>query len=189
MSYPPVVSFATREAWATWLEQHQEEPQGLWMKLARDGAGTECVDSAEALDAAIAHGWVDGQCRPLDETHVLQRFTPRRPLSRWSKANRELATALIERGEMRPPGLRAVEAAKADGRWEAAYNGHRAARVPPDLQEALDLNPTAGEFFATLTSQNRYAILYRIEEARRPEIRARRIALYVRMLADGRTLY
>ena len=159
------------------------------MKIATNGSAEQTVDLADALETAIAYGWTHGRRRSFDETYDVQRFCPRPPRSRWTPPDREKALELIERGEMLPPGLREVEAARADGRWEASYNGHRLARVPPDLQAALDANPKASEFFATLTSQNRYSIVYRIEEARRPEIRARRIRLYVEMLADGRTFY
>src|SRR4051794_16961117 len=158
MSYPPVLSFASREAWTAWLDEHHAEPEGLWMKIAKKGSDVETVDHPAALETAIAFGWIDGQRRSLDDTYYLQRFTPRRPRSRWSKINREKASALIERGEMRPAGLREVEAAKGDGRWEGAYDSHRTATVPDDLQAALDANPRALELFGTLTSQNRYAI-------------------------------
>jgi uncharacterized protein YdeI (YjbR/CyaY-like superfamily) len=189
VSYPPVLSFRTRRAWVTWLEKHHGEPDGVWMKIAKKGTGVKTVDHPEALEAAICFGWIDGQRRAHDDTFFLQRFTPRRPRSRWSKINRDKATALIKSGDMRPAGLAEVEAAKADGRWKAAYDSHRTATVPPDLEKALDANRKAKQFFATLTSQNRYAILYRIDEAKRPETRARRISMYVEMLAEGKTLY
>jgi uncharacterized protein YdeI (YjbR/CyaY-like superfamily) len=159
------------------------------MEIAKKGTGVESVTHAEALEVAICFGWIDGQRKALDETYFLQRFTPRRPRSKWSKINRAKATELIERGEMRPAGLEEVERAKADGRWDAAYDSHSTATVPPDLQQALDANPKAKEFFATLNSQNRYAILYRVGDAKRPETRARRIAQFVEMLAKGETLH
>jgi uncharacterized protein YdeI (YjbR/CyaY-like superfamily) len=147
------------------------------------------VSYPEALDVALCHGWIDGQKRPLDERFWLQRFTPRKARSRWSKRNRARAEQLIASGEMAPAGLREVERARADGRWEAAYDSHATATVPPDLQAALDEHPAASEFFAGLDSANRYAILYRIQEARRPETRARRIATFVAMLAEGRRIH
>jgi uncharacterized protein YdeI (YjbR/CyaY-like superfamily) len=185
----PTLSFADRADWAAWLEDHHGEPDGVWMQIAKKGSGVETVTHPEALEVAIAFGWIDGQRKALDETYFLQRFTPRRPRSKWSKINRDKAIALIESGEMRPSGLEEVERAKADGRWDAAYDSHRTATVPPDLQEALDANPEAKAFFATLNSQNRYAILYRVQEPKRPETRARRIAHFVDMLARGETLH
>jgi len=139
--------------------------------------------------AALCHGWIDGQKDRLDERFWLQRFTPRTPRSRWSKRNRERAEALIGSGEMAPAGTREIERARADGRWEAAYDSHSTATVPDDLQAELDRNAAAREFFAALDSTNRYAILYRIQEARRPDTRARRIAKYVAMLSEGRKIH
>lgn len=185
----PTLSFADRAEWTAWLEDHHGEPDGVWMKIAKKGTGVETVTHPEALEVAIAFGWIDGQRKALDETLFLQRFTPRRARSKWSKINRDKALALIEGGEMRPSGLAEVERAQADGRWDAAYDSHRTATVPADLQEALDANPRAKEFFATLNSQNRYAILYRVGDAKRPETRARRIAQFVEMLAKGETLH
>jgi uncharacterized protein YdeI (YjbR/CyaY-like superfamily) len=147
------------------------------------------VTHPEALDEALCHGWIDGQRRALDETHFLQRFTPRRERSRWSKINRDKATELIRSGAMRPAGQREVDRARADGRWDAAYEGQRTATVPPDLRRALDANEPAAAFFETLDSANRYAILYRIDEAKRPETRARRIEKYVDMLTRGEKLH
>jgi uncharacterized protein YdeI (YjbR/CyaY-like superfamily) len=185
----PTISFPSRGAWAKWLEKHHESPDGVWMKIAKKGAGVETVTHPEALEVAIAFGWIDGQRKALDETYFLQRFTPRRARSKWSKINRDKATALIKSGDMRPSGLAEVKRAKADGRWAAAYDSHSTATVPPDLQQALDANPKAKEFFATLNSQNRYAILYRVGDAKKPETRARRIAQFVEMLANGETLH
>jgi uncharacterized protein YdeI (YjbR/CyaY-like superfamily) len=147
------------------------------------------VTYGEAVEVALCYGWIDGQGRPGDEHAYLQRFTPRRPRSKWSKINRARAEALIASGRMQPAGLRAVEAAKADGRWEAAYDSPRTATVPADLEAALAANDAAREFFTTLSSQNRYAILYRIQDAKTAETRARRIAQFVSMLADHKTLH
>jgi uncharacterized protein YdeI (YjbR/CyaY-like superfamily) len=184
-----IVSFATRDEWRAWLELEHARSDGVWLKLAKAGSGSESVSYAEALEVALCYGWIDGQKRGLDDRHWLQRFTPRKPRSRWSRINRDKATALIERGEMRPAGLREVEAARADGRWDAAYEGQRRATVPDDLQRALDAEPAAASFFETLDGANRYAILYRVQDAKKPETRARRIEKYVAMLAAGEKLH
>jgi uncharacterized protein YdeI (YjbR/CyaY-like superfamily) len=185
----PMIAFADADAWEAWLEVEHARADGAWLKIAKRGAGVATVTHAEALDVAICFGWIDGTRRALDETYFLQRFTPRRRGSRWSQINTEKAQALIAAGRMRPAGLAEVQAAKADGRWDAAYAGQRTATVPDDLQAALDANPAAAAFFATLTSQNRYAILYRVQDAKRPATRARRIAQFVAMLARGETLH
>jgi uncharacterized protein YdeI (YjbR/CyaY-like superfamily) len=186
---PPTLTFPSRAAWEEWLEQHQGDEQGVWLKLAKKGSGIESVGYPDVLEAALAFGWIDGQRKALDQKYFLQRFTPRRARSRWSKLNRDTAAKLIEAGAMKPSGLREVEAARADGRWDAAYEGQRAAAVPDDLEQALQANKRARERFATLDSRNRYAILYRIQDAKRPETRARRIAQFVEMLTRGETLY
>jgi uncharacterized protein YdeI (YjbR/CyaY-like superfamily) len=183
------VPFASREAWEAFLEEQDATSEGLWLKIAKKGSGIESVTYDQAVEVALCYGWIDGQKAGFDSDHWLQRFTPRKPRGRWSRINRDKATALIERGEMEPAGLREVEAAKADGRWDAAYAGQRTATVPEDLQQALDANPAAAEFFATLDSANRYAILYRVEDAKKPETRARRIEKYVAMLAAGEKLH
>lgn len=181
--------FATAEAWEAWLEEHHGSMDGLWLTLAKKGSGVRSVTYSEAVEIALCFGWIDGQKRAFDDGWWLQRFTPRRPRSRWSRINREKATALIEAGRMRPAGLREVELARADGRWDAAYEPQAAATVPEDLQRALDEDDAARAFFATLTGANRYAILYRIHDAKRPETRARRIERFVAMLREGRTLH
>jgi uncharacterized protein YdeI (YjbR/CyaY-like superfamily) len=185
----PIVGFATREGWRAWLAADHATSSGVWLKIAKAGSGSEGVSYADALEVALCYGWIDGQKRKLDDDHWLQRFTPRKARSRWSRINRDKATALIERGEMQPAGLRQVEAARADGRWDAAYAGQRTATVPDDLRRALDADPDAAEFFSTLDSRNRYAILYRVQDAKKPETRARRIDKYVAMLAAGEKLY
>ena len=185
----PIVPFASRDAWAAWLDEHHATSDGVWLKIAKKGSGIETVSYAEALDAALCYGWIDGQKASLDERHWLQRFTPRRPRSKWSKVNRQKATELIEKGEMRPAGLREVERAKADGRWEAAYDAQSTATVPDDMRRELEKNHRALEFFSKLDSRNRYAILYRIQDAKKPETRARRIEKYVAMLAEQKKLY
>jgi uncharacterized protein YdeI (YjbR/CyaY-like superfamily) len=185
----PVLPFASREAWEAWLAEQHATADGLWLKLSKKGSGIDSVTRAEALEVALTYGWIDGQARSLDDRYWLQRFTPRRARSKWSKINREAATRLIERGEMKPAGLHEVERAKADGRWEAAYEAQSTATVPEDLQRELDANDTAREFFSTLDSRNRYAILHRIQDAKKPETRARRIEKFVAMLSSGEKIY
>jgi len=187
---PEVLPFATPEEWEAWLRaHHQTVTAGVWIKFARKGSGIPTVTYRDALRVALRFGWIDGQARSHDESWYLQRFTPRRARSIWSKRNRDFATALIEAGEMEPAGLREVERAKADGRWDAAYDAPSTATVPDDLQAALDANPAATEFFAGLDRQNRYAILHRVQTAKRPETRARRIEKFVAMLAAGEKIY
>ncbi len=185
----PIVPFASREAWEAFLEGQHATSQGLWLKLAKKGSGIESVTYDQAVEVALCYGWIDGQVRKFDGDYYLQRFTPRRPRSRWSKVNREKATELIERGEMKAAGLREVERAKADGRWDAAYDPPSTATVPEDLQRELEKNERARSFFSELDSRNRYAILYQIQDAKRPETRARRIAKYVAMLAEQEKPY
>jgi uncharacterized protein YdeI (YjbR/CyaY-like superfamily) len=185
----PVLPFASADAWAAWLEREHARAPGVWLQIAKKDSGIATVTYAEALDAALCFGWIDGQKRGFDASWFLQRFTPRKRASRWSKTNTEHVERLLAAGRMRPAGLAQVEAARADGRWEAAYAGARAAAVPGDLRAALDANPAAAAFFATLRGANRYAILYRVHDARRPETRARRIERFVAMLARGETLH
>jgi len=185
----PVLSFESREDWAAWLDENHTVATGVWLRLAKKASGLRSVTYSEAVEVALCYGWIDGQARSYDEQTSLQRFTPRRARSVWSRINREKAQALIDDGRMKPAGLRAVEAAQRDGRWDAAYDSPRAATVPADLQQALDDNPAAGAFFATLNGQNRYAILYRIQTAKKAETRAKRIRQYVEMLARQETLY
>jgi uncharacterized protein YdeI (YjbR/CyaY-like superfamily) len=185
----PVISFESRDAWAAWLAEHHAASPGLWLKLAKQASGIATVSYSEALDVALCYGWIDGQKDKLDGDFWLQRFTPRRPRSKWSRVNRDRVAALVARGEMKPAGLREVERAKADGRWEAAYDGQRAATVPDDLRRELEDNAAAREFFATLDSANRYAILYRLQEAKKPETRARRLKTFVTMLSERKKLH
>jgi uncharacterized protein YdeI (YjbR/CyaY-like superfamily) len=187
---PEVLPFATAEAWEEWLRaNHDTRPGGVWIKFARKASGIPTVTYMEALHAALCYGWIDGQARSFDERFYLQRFTPRRARSIWSKRNVGFATALIESGRMQPAGLREIERAKADGRWDAAYDGPSAATVPDDLQAALDADPRAARFFARLDAANRYAVLWRVQTARKPETRARRIAQLVAMLARGEKIH
>jgi uncharacterized protein YdeI (YjbR/CyaY-like superfamily) len=185
----PIVPFASREAWEAFLEGQHATSEGLWLKIAKKGSGIESVTYDQAVEVALCYGWIDGQVRKFDEDYYLQRFTPRRARSRWSKVNRKKVTKLIERGEMKEAGLREVERAKADGRWDAAYDSPRAATVPADLLRELERNELARRFFSELDGRNRYAILYQIQDAKRPETRAKRIAKYVAMLAEHRKPY
>ena len=185
----PILPFASQEAWEDWLDGHHSASDGLWLKIAKKGSGVESVSYAEALEVALCYGWIDGQKASFDDRYWLQRFTPRRARSRWSKVNRQKATELIEEGRMRPAGLREVERAKADGRWDAAYDAQSTATVPDDLRLELERHEGAREFFATLDSRNRYAILYGIQDAKRPETRARRIEKYVSMLNERKKPY
>jgi len=185
----PILSFASQKNWEEWLDEHHSKSKGIWLKIAKKGAETDTVNYAEALDVALCYGWIDGQKGALDADFWLQKFTPRGPRSKWSKVNREKATALIESGRMKPAGLAEVERAKADGRWEAAYDAQSKASVPEDLQRELDANPDAAAFFATLESYNRYAILYRIQDAKRPETRAQRIEKFIGMLKRGEKVH
>jgi uncharacterized protein YdeI (YjbR/CyaY-like superfamily) len=185
----PVVSFASASAWEQWLEEHHENADGLWLKFAKKGSATPSVSQAEAVETALCFGWIDGQAAPHDDTAWLQRFTPRRKRSKWSQINRDKATRLIAEGRMRPAGVEQVELARSDGRWEAAYEPQSTSTVPDDLAAALAQSPAAAAFFATLNRVNRYAILYRIHDAKRPETRARRIRKFVEMLERGEKIH
>jgi uncharacterized protein YdeI (YjbR/CyaY-like superfamily) len=184
----PILFFATPVELEAWIDEHGEESDGIWLKFAKKDSGIESVVYAEAVEIALSHGWIDGQAKRLDDDHYLQRFTPRRSRSKWSRINREKAERLIAEGRMRAGGLREVERAKEDGRWEDAYDSPSTATVPDDFQAALDAEPAAAEFFASLGSTKRYSFLYRITDAKRPETRAKRIAEYVELLARGETL-
>jgi uncharacterized protein YdeI (YjbR/CyaY-like superfamily) len=185
----PKLPFASAAEWEKWLEDNHTDSDGVWIKMAKKGSGIDSVRYPEVLESALCFGWIDGRREALDERYFLQRYTPRRPRSKWSRINREKAERLIAEGRMRPAGLAEVERAKADGRWEAAYESQRNISVPEDLQRELDAHPKAKAFFAELGSQNRYAILYRLQEAKRPETRARRLAKFVAMLEAGETIY
>lgn len=184
----PILFFATPVELEAWIEEHGEESDGIWLKFAKKDSGIESVVYAEAVEIALSHGWIDGQAKRLDDDHYLQRFTPRRSRSKWSRINREKAERLIAEGRMRAGGLREIERAKEDGRWEDAYDSPSTATVPDDFQAALDAEPAAAEFFASLGSTKRYSFLYRITDVKRPETRAKRIAEYVELLARGETL-
>jgi uncharacterized protein YdeI (YjbR/CyaY-like superfamily) len=185
----PTIYFKSAEAWINWLHQNHQTPDGLWLKLAKKGSGLPTVTYAEALEVALCYGWIDGQKKSFDDTYWLQKFTPRRPKSIWSKINRQKAESLIAAGKMQPAGLLEVERAKEDGRWQAAYDSQSKAAVPDDLQAALDASPTANAFFQTLNSRNRYAILHRIQTAKRPATRTKRIHEFIEMLERNELLY
>ena len=186
---PLTLAFASAEAWDRWLTAYHAASPGLWLKLAKKASGLASVDYAGALEVALTWGWIDGQKAPLDEVHWLQRFTPRRARSLWSKVNREKVAALEKAGRMKPPGRAAVAAAKRDGRWAQAYDSPSRATVPPDLARALAREPRANTRFRALDATNRYAILYRVHTAKKAETRARRIEILVAMLARGETLH
>lgn len=185
----PILLFADADAWAAWLAEHHQSAPGVWLRLAKKAAELSSVSYAEALDVALCYGWIDGQKRSHDADSWLQKFTPRGKRSVWSKVNRDKVEALVAAGRMMPAGLAAVESAKQDGRWDRAYDSPSKATVPDDLQAALDAAPDAAAFFATLNGQNRYAVLWRIQTAVKPETRARRIEQFVAMLARGETLH
>jgi uncharacterized protein YdeI (YjbR/CyaY-like superfamily) len=185
----PALSFASQTEWERWLAANHAEAAGVWLKIAKKGSRIDTVTHPEALEAALCFGWIDGQRKALDERFFLQKFTPRGPRSTWSRINRDKVQALIRAGKMRPAGLREIECAKADGRWAAAYEPQSTAIIPDDLQRELDANPRAAAFFGTLDSRNRYAVLYRLQNAKRPETRARRLAQFVAMLDAGEKLH
>jgi uncharacterized protein YdeI (YjbR/CyaY-like superfamily) len=184
-----VIAFASAAEWEQWLEDNHHASDGVWVKIAKKGTGIESVHYPEVLDSALCFGWIDGRREALDEQYFLQRFTPRRPRSRWSRINRDKAQVLAAQGRMRPAGQAEVDAAKADGRWDSAYEGQKSITVPDDLARELDARPGARAFFEQLSSQNRYAILYRLHDAKRPETRARRLEKFVAMLEAGETIY
>jgi len=185
----PTLLFKSPRDWERWLDAHHGSSRGLWMKIGKGDAAAGTITYAQALEIALLFGWIDGQKRKLDAAFWLQKFTPRGPKSRWSQANRAAALRLMKQGRMRPSGLSAIESAKADGRWAAAYEPQSRASVPDDLKNALASNKAARAFFDALDGRNRYAILYRINDAKKPETRMKRIAAYVQMLARGETLH
>jgi uncharacterized protein YdeI (YjbR/CyaY-like superfamily) len=185
----PNLTLQTQAEWEAWLEQYGQVSTGVWLLLAKKGAAHPTVSYAEAVESALCFGWIDGQKRAQDEHYWLQRFTPRTAKSIWSKINKAKAEALIASGRVRAAGLREIERARQDGRWDAAYASASTATVPEDYQQALDANIAAKDFFATLNSQNRYAILFRIQAVKKQETRARKIAEFVEMLSKGEKLH
>jgi uncharacterized protein YdeI (YjbR/CyaY-like superfamily) len=178
----PKLPFASASEWEAWLEENHAESPGVWIKMAKKNAGIDSVRYPEVLDSALCFGWIDGRREALDERFFLQRFQPRRPRSKWSQINREKVERLTAEGRMRSAGLAEVERAKADGRWDAAYESQKNTTVPDDLQRELDVRPTARAAFAELSRQDRFSILYQLRDAKRPETRARRLAKFVAML-------
>jgi uncharacterized protein YdeI (YjbR/CyaY-like superfamily) len=185
----PIIPFERPEEWAAWLDEHHAASPGVWLRLAKKASGIPSVSYGEALEVALCYGWIDGQKKSYDDDWWLQKFTPRGEKSGWSKINRQKALALIEAGKMTPAGIEAVERARQDGRWDAAYDSPSAATVPGDFQAQLDGNTRAKAFFATLDSRNRYAILYRIQNAKKAETRQKRIRQFIDMLEKHEKLY
>ena len=185
----PVVAFKSQQAWDSWLTSQPADSNGLWLKLAKKSSGIASVSKPEAIDTALCHGWIDGQLDSFDDDYWLIRFTPRQSTSKWSEKNRARALELVASKRMRPAGRNEIERAKKDGRWDAAYAPQSTAEVPDDLRAALAENKKASAFFETLNGANRYAILYRIHNARKPETRVARIRQFVAMLVAGETLH
>jgi uncharacterized protein YdeI (YjbR/CyaY-like superfamily) len=185
----PIIVFTDIAAWEAWLADQPADAAGLWLKLAKAGNTESSLTKAQAIDGALCHGWIDGQIDKYDDAWFLTRFTPRTARSKWSEKNRKRAEELLSDGRVSPAGRAAIEAAKADGRWDAAYAPASTATEPADLKVALDANPKARAFFDTLTGANRYAILYRVHDAKKPATRAARIAKFVAMCAAGETLH
>lgn len=185
----PIILFEHQQAWSEWLDQHHSESPGVWLRLAKKKAAIASLSYTEALDVALCYGWIDSQKKSYDESSWLQKFTRRGLKSIWSKVNREKVQALVEAEKMKPAGLVAVGRAMEDGRWAAAYDSQRTASVPADLQAELDANPTAKAFFSTLDGANRYSILFRIQTAKKPETRAKKIAALVAMLEKNAKIH
>jgi uncharacterized protein YdeI (YjbR/CyaY-like superfamily) len=185
----PIIPFESQQKWEAWLARNHATVSGLWIKFAKKDSGIGSLSHSEALDSALCYGWIDGQTASYDAKFWLQRFTRRGPKSKWSKINCTKAARLFAEGKLKAPGLQEVESAKRDGRWSAAYDSQRTMTVPDDLHQQLEKNPRAREFFAGLDSKNRYAVLYRIHGAKRPETRARRIQTYVTMLNEGKAIH
>jgi uncharacterized protein YdeI (YjbR/CyaY-like superfamily) len=185
----PIIKFTSQKDWEAWLRENHKTARGIWIQLSKKDSGIKSVSLEAALDTAICYGWIDSQKASFDDDFWLQRFTPRGPKSKWSKINCQKATELIAQGKMKAAGLKEIESARQDGRWDKAYESQRNIAVPDDLQKKLDENPRAREFFAGLDSKNRYAILYRIHDAKKPDTRIRRIEKFVAMLNEGKKIH
>lgn len=185
----PTLTFTNQAEWESWLELNGSAVTGVWLRLAKKTADQQAVSYAEAVESALCHGWIDGQKQAESEHYWLQRFTPRTAKSIWSKINKAKAEALISAGRMQAAGMRQIDRAKQDGRWETAYSSASTSTIPEDFQRALDANKKAKAFFATLNSQNRYAILFRIQNSKRAETRAKKITQFIEMLAHGEKLH
>lgn len=185
-----IVLFPSQDAWVQWLDTyHERRPEGIWVKIAKKYSETPTVSYSEALEIAHCSGWIDGQKKSYDQDTWLQKFTPRRPKSVWSKVNVDKVMQLVASGRMKPSGMKEVNAAKEDGRWDAVYESQRNFAIPDDFQAELEKNEQAKSFFETLNRQNRYAIFYRIQTAKKPETRKSRIDKFVEMLANNQKLY
>ena len=185
----PILSFRTPKTWLGWLEKNHQSSTGVWLKISKKTSPVKSVSYAEALEAALCYGWIDAQKKGYDEVSWLQKFTPRGARSIWSRINREKVQALIDSGRMQPAGLQAVERAKANGQWEAAYDAQSSIEAPDDFQRELDNHPVAKKFFQGLNSINRYAILHRIQTAKKPETRAKRIRQFIEMLEKHQKIH
>lgn len=185
----PVIAFKSQQAWEVWLASQPADSNGLWLKLAKKSTGIASVSRQEAIDTALCHGWIDGQLDAFDDMFWLIRFAPRQSASKWSEKNRTRALELVKLKRMLPAGLREIDCAKKDGRWDAAYAPQSTAEVPDDLRAALSKNKAAKSFFETIDSANRFAILYRVHSAKKPETRTARIEKFVAMLAEGKTIH
>ena len=185
----PISTFKDSKALEKWMKKNHGKAEGLWVKIAKASTGIKSITHSDALDLALCYGWIDGLRRRLDDQYFLQKFTPRTSSSTWSVINQQKVATLIKEGRMQPGGLAAIEAAKKNGRWESAYKSQKTIEVPADLQESLDNNKKAKTFFSKLSSQNRFAILFRIGKVKRPDTRARKIEEFVKMLQENRTIY
>jgi uncharacterized protein YdeI (YjbR/CyaY-like superfamily) len=185
----PVIAFGSQQAFDGWLMEQPADCRGLWLKVAKKSSGIASISRAEAVDAALCHGWIDSQLDSFDGDYWLIRFTPRQSASKWSEINRARALELVTLGRMRPAGSKEIERAKKDGRWDAAYAGQSTAQVPDDLARALAKSKKAKAFFEILDGRNRYAILYRVHSAKKPETRAARIEKFIAMLVEGKTIH
>ncbi|HKG53874.1 MAG TPA: YdeI/OmpD-associated family protein [Anaerolineales bacterium] len=185
----PILPFASKKKWSDWLAKQYDKTTGIWIKIAKKDSGIPSLTYEEALDVALCYGWIDGQKKGLDDQYWLQKFTPRGPKSIWSKINTEKAERLIASSEMKPAGLKAIEAAKNDGRWEAAYASQKNISIPEDFQAALEKNKKAKAFFSTLKSAERYSFLFRLHNTKKPEIRANRIQKFIEMLERGEKIH
>ncbi len=185
----PIISFETQQDWERWLAERHTNTEGIWLKIAKKETGTPSVSYSEALESALCYGWIDGQKATFDDKYWLQKFTPRRTKSIWSKVNCDKATALMAEGRMQPAGIRQLELAKADGRWDQAYESQSKITIPADFQSELDKNQKAKDFFSTLDSINRYAILFRIQTAKKPETRSARIQKFIEMLSKNQRIH
>ena len=185
----PIVAFKTIDLWEKWLEKNHAILPGIWIQLFKKESGVDSITRAEALEVALCYGWIDGQAKSLDETSWLQKYTPRRPKSMWSKRNTELTTQLIKDGIMKPAGFAEIEKAKADGRWEKAYDAPSTMTIPEDFLIALTKNKKAKTFFESLNKTNVYAIVWRLQTAKKPETRTKRMNVILEMLSKEEKLY